>query len=90
MSRTSLKVGGAFLLSVVASSAMAAETITYEYDALGRLKRVTHAGTINDGMSSSYTYDNANNRTNITVSGAAPQDVIVVVPLNGYTVIKVQ
>lgn len=53
----------ALLLSVPAS---ASETITYTYDALGRLVQVSRSGTVNNGASAAYTYDPANNRTNVT------------------------
>lgn len=48
--------------------AYAAETITYTYDALGRLVQVTRSGTVNNGASATYGYDPANNRTNVTVT----------------------
>jgi hypothetical protein len=50
--------------------AWANETVTYTYDALGRLTQVSHAGTVNNGLQASYIYDAADNRTNVTVSGA--------------------
>ena len=34
----------------VAAAAMAAETITYTYDARGRLIKVVHIGTVNNGV----------------------------------------
>jgi YD repeat-containing protein len=44
--------------------------VTYSYDARGRLVQVTHTGTVNNNVASSYTYDKANNRTNKTTTGA--------------------
>jgi hypothetical protein len=55
---------------LAAGPAFASETITYTYDALGRLTHVAHAGTVNNGLQSNYTLDPADNRTNVTVSGA--------------------
>lgn len=46
----------------------ASETISYSYDALGRLVQVSHSGTVNNGASSCYSYDPADNRTNVTSS----------------------
>jgi len=43
------------------------ETITYEYDALGRLWRVTHSGTVNNGEQATYTLDATGNRSNVTI-----------------------
>ena len=56
------------ILASVAAPAAASETITYQYDALGRLVQVTRAGTVNNGASAAYTYDPANNRTNVTTT----------------------
>lgn len=52
----------------------AAETITYTYDAQGRLVQSVIGGTINNGQTSSTTFDAANNRTNysVSVAGAPP------------------
>lgn len=54
----------------LASAALAAETVTYRYDARGRLVKVERSGSVNNGVNTSYTYDKADNRTNKTVSGA--------------------
>ena len=57
----------ALTLSVPAS---AAETITYVYDARGRLVQVVRTGTVNNGVTTSYTIDKAQNRTNKTTTGS--------------------
>lgn len=54
----------------VAAAAFATETITYKYDARGRLVRVEHSGTVNNNVNTAYTYDKADNRTNTTATGA--------------------
>lgn len=60
----------ALFIGVLAEPAWANETVTYTYDALGRLRQVNHAGTVNNGLQAAYTYDAADNRTDVTVSGA--------------------
>lgn len=57
--------------SLVSLPAIASETITYTYDARGRLTAVTHSGDTNDGVQAHYTYDKADNRTNVTVEGGS-------------------
>jgi YD repeat-containing protein len=54
----------------LAAIASASETINYSYDARGRLVKVVRAGTINNGVNTSYTHDKADNRTNVTVTGS--------------------
>jgi hypothetical protein len=54
-----------------AAPAGASETITYSYDARGRLKQVARSGTVNNGVTTSYTLDKADNRTNKTTTGSA-------------------
>jgi hypothetical protein len=54
----------------VAAAAIAAETITYTYDARGRLINVVHSGSVNNGVVTSYSYDKADNRTKKTTGGA--------------------
>ena len=36
----------------------------------GRLIQVAHSGSVNNGVSTTYTHDKANNRTNKTTTGA--------------------
>lgn len=65
---------GLFLSTcAVGSLVHAAETSSFSYDAEGRLIGVAKSGTINDGVASSYSYDDADNRTNVTVTtGGTP------------------
>jgi hypothetical protein len=58
------------VLLVLGAAAYAAETITYSYDARGRLKQVVRSGTVNNGVATTYTHDKADNRTNKTTTGA--------------------
>lgn len=55
---------------LMAAGAQASETIAYTYDAKGRLTKVVHAGTVNNGVTTQYTHDHADNRTNVQVTGA--------------------
>ena len=70
---------------LAATSLSAAETVTYTYDALGRLVKVEHAGGSNSGMQQTTTFDPAGNRSNYTVTGARIR--VIVLPLNGFTII---
>jgi YD repeat-containing protein len=56
---------------LLAATAQAAETLTYTYDAKGRLTKVVRTGTVNNNVQSQYTHDKANNRKNVTVTGSA-------------------
>jgi len=60
----------AILLLLLGAAAYAAETITYTYDARGRVVQVNHAGTVNNNVVTNYAYDKANNRTNKTTTGS--------------------
>ena len=60
----------AILLLLLGAAAYAAETITYTYDARGRVVQVNHAGTVNNNVVTNYAYDRANNRTNKTTTGS--------------------
>jgi hypothetical protein len=67
MRMTLLVVGGTLAL---AGMARASETISYSYDAKGRLILVQHAGTVNNNVVSNYTFDAADNRKNVKTTGA--------------------
>lgn len=54
-------------MSAAAFAALASETITYTYDARGRLVKVERKGTVNNNVSADYKYDKADNRTNVNV-----------------------
>ena len=60
----------AIVATAVPVLAYAAETITYTYDAKGRLVKVVRSGNVNNGVTADYTHDKANNRTNVTVTGS--------------------
>ena len=53
-----------------AMPAQAAETISYSYDARGRLVQVARSGSVNNGVVTTYTHDKADNRTSKTTTGS--------------------
>jgi hypothetical protein len=57
----------ALCLGAVAVAAWATETITYSYDARGRLVKVVRTGDVNNNVSADYKYDKGDNRTNVNV-----------------------
>lgn len=56
--------------ALIGGMASATETITYTYDAKGRVVKVERAGTVNNNVKSEYTYDKADNRKTSKVTGA--------------------
>ena len=69
------RVGTATLVAIgatlaAAGIASASETITYTYDAKGRLVLVQRTGTVNNNVVANYTIDRADNRKNLKVTGA--------------------
>lgn len=60
----------ALALGATTTAVSATETITYTYDAKGRLVLVNRSGTVNNNVVANYTYDRADNRTNVKVTGA--------------------
>jgi Calx-beta domain len=56
--------------------AYAGETVTYTYDALGRLKTSVTTGTVNNGVSTSVDYDAAGNRTIFAINGVTTPIVL--------------
>lgn len=69
MRETMLAVA-AGLAMAAAATGLASETVNYSYDARGRLVRVEHNGSVNNGVVTNYSYDKADNRTLKNVSGA--------------------
>ena len=59
------------LATLVSQTARATETITYTYDARGRVMQVVHSGTVTNGVTTVYTHDNADNRTEVKTTGAS-------------------
>lgn len=57
-------------LMLAASPALASETVTYSYDAKGRLVKVVHTGTVNNNLQTTYTHDKADNRKNTATTGS--------------------
>ncbi|WP_343517781.1 hypothetical protein [Sphingomonas sp.] len=65
-----LAAGLAAAVVATTASVLASETVSYSYDARGRLVAVKHSGMVNNNVQTNYTYDKADNRTNKTVTGA--------------------
>ena len=65
-----IAAAGALLFGAGAGPALANETITYSYDARGRLIQVARTGTVNNGVTTSYQFDKADNRTSKTTTGS--------------------
>lgn len=61
----------AFLATMSAAvPASASEVVTYVYDAHGRLVKVQRSGTVNNGVTTDYQYDKADNRTRVKTTGS--------------------
>ncbi len=56
--------------TAIADGGWGNETINYTYDAKGRLIQVQHSGTVNSNVVSNYSFDKADNRVNVNVTGA--------------------
>jgi YD repeat-containing protein len=56
-------------LCALATAAPASETVTYRYDALGRLVATSSSGSVNNGLATGIAYDPAGNRSGYSVSG---------------------
>ena len=65
--------GAAIIGMLTAPAALqAGETVTYTFDARGRLVKVERAGTVNDGAKVEYTLDKADNRKKVRSTQALP------------------
>lgn len=67
------------------ASAQDKQTVTYQYDALGRLVKVSHVAGANKGTVTTHDSDRASNRTRLKTQGARPP--VIVVPVNGGAII---
>jgi len=70
MRRGRTGLAAALIAACIGSAAAATETITYTYDAKGRLVKIERSGTVNNGVVSQYVHDKADNRTSVTVTGS--------------------
>jgi hypothetical protein len=60
-----------FAITAAAVPALATETLTYTYDAKGRVTKVVRTGTVNNNVTTAYTFDKANNRKNVKVTNSS-------------------
>jgi len=67
-----LLAGLAAIGAATVAPALAPETITYKYDARGRLVKVERSGGVNNNVKAEYKYDKADNRTNVNVISPNP------------------
>jgi hypothetical protein len=67
-----ISLGFASILAIAtALPAQASETITYKYDAKGRLVEVKRTGTVNNNVTTTYQHDKADNRKNLSTTGSS-------------------
>lgn len=69
MKRWHIAAGATIATAFSVGAANASETITYTYDAKGRLIKVERSGTVNNGVKTEYVHDKADNRQNVKVTG---------------------
>jgi hypothetical protein len=58
------------LMLFSAFPAFSAETITYSYDAKGRLVKVVRTGSVNNNVTVDYEHDKADNRTRLKTTNS--------------------
>ena len=66
------KIATVLAALLATTSAIAAETLTYTYDAHGRLTKVQRSGGNNNAVTTQYSYDPSDNRTNAWQNSGAP------------------
>ena len=54
----------------IATPATGAETVTYTYDAKGRLLKVVRTGSVNNNVTVDYEHDKADNRTRLKTTNS--------------------
>jgi hypothetical protein len=63
-------VATVFLVFGLCVPAQASEVLVYKYDARGRLVKVERTGTVNNGATTDYEIDKADNRKRVITTGA--------------------
>lgn len=58
------------LMLLGTSPAFSAETVTYTYDAKGRLVKVVRTGSVNNNVTVDYEHDKADNRTRLKTTNS--------------------
>ena len=61
---------GTAIALIASVPAGAAEAQKYRYDAKGRLLKVERTGSVNNGVTTEYTHDKADNRTRLKTTGS--------------------
>lgn len=62
--------GAMLAAGLLATGASATETVTYTYDAKGRLVKVERSGTVNNQTKTEYEHDKADNRKRVKTTNA--------------------
>ncbi len=70
MGRAELALISFSVIVAIPALALAGETVNYTYDAKGRLVKVERSGSVNNNVTTNYSHDKADNRTNVTVTGS--------------------
>jgi YD repeat-containing protein len=84
------KIGAMMWFIALPHITHAAETITYTYDANGRLVQAVTSGGTASGVQDIYTYDAADNIATRASTSVTPRPTgVIIVPLNGYTIIPI-
>ena len=69
-----MRISRALLLGAtsigLSAPAVATETVTYAYDAKGRLTKVVRTGTVNNNVTVEYEHDKADNRTRLKTTNS--------------------
>lgn len=78
--RRSIRLAFCLASSCFAWTTVNADTTSYGYDALGRLRTIQHSGGPASGANIQYNYDAAGNRTQYIVSGSTSNGTITIAP----------
>jgi len=63
-------LAGLVVAGIATANGAGSETVNYSYDAKGRLVLVQHSGTVNNNVVANYSFDAADNRKTVKVTGA--------------------